>query len=377
MTPTDIKIATFSDPGFAGRPGLNQELFDTADVFAAWCNDRGGINGRKITVDKKDAALTQVQAKMVEACADDFMMVGGGAVFDQDGVETRLKCLMPDIAGYAVSPENRGSDLLVQPVPNSVKEIPIGDLKWLEGKFPKGARRSTACSPATSRPPASSATSTTRPRKALGWKQVYKDVYPATGASDWTPYAEALRSAGVEGLIWVGEPENLAKLVVAMNNIGYKPDFIRTDANHYDEKLIDQAGCGAQGQRLRPQHLRAVREREEGLGDGPVPGGVQGLQAGRQEPDLPRAAGLVGLAALRPVGEGVRQRPDPQVRVRQRQEGQSAWTGGGLHAETDPKTGGTQDCFALEQATPNGFVLAKIKPTDGIFKCDAPRASTS
>jgi hypothetical protein len=28
--------------------------------------------------------------------------------------------------------------------------------------------------------------------------------------------------------------------VVAMNNIGYAPKFIRTDANHYDEKLIDR-----------------------------------------------------------------------------------------------------------------------------------------
>ena len=35
VTPAEIKIGTISDPGFAGRPGLNQELFDTATVFAA------------------------------------------------------------------------------------------------------------------------------------------------------------------------------------------------------------------------------------------------------------------------------------------------------------------------------------------------------
>src|SRR5207342_3168039 len=70
-TPTEIKIATLSDPGFVGRPGLNQELFDTADVFAAWCNDRGGINGRTIAVDKLDAALTNTKAQMTTACAQD------------------------------------------------------------------------------------------------------------------------------------------------------------------------------------------------------------------------------------------------------------------------------------------------------------------
>ena len=52
----------------------------------------------------------------------------------------------------------------------------------------------------------------------------------------------------------------------------------------------------------------------------------------------------------------------------------STWNGGGLHAETDPKTGGTQDCFALEQATPNGFVLAKINPNNGIFRCDGAKS---
>src|SRR4051812_24671457 len=31
VTPTEIDISTFSDPGFAGRPGLNQELFDAAE----------------------------------------------------------------------------------------------------------------------------------------------------------------------------------------------------------------------------------------------------------------------------------------------------------------------------------------------------------
>ena len=78
------EIVPLADPPDAGGElwlALPREPLSTADVFAAWCNDRGGINGRKIEVDKKDSALTQVQAKMTEACADDFMMVGGGAVF--------------------------------------------------------------------------------------------------------------------------------------------------------------------------------------------------------------------------------------------------------------------------------------------------------
>src|SRR5688572_18450667 len=45
VTSDEIQIGTISDPGFVGRPGLNQELFDASHVFVDWCNEAGGING--------------------------------------------------------------------------------------------------------------------------------------------------------------------------------------------------------------------------------------------------------------------------------------------------------------------------------------------
>jgi hypothetical protein len=49
----------------------------------------------------------------------------------------------------------------------------------------------------------------------------------------------------------------------------------------------------------------------------------------------------------------------------------TAWTGGGLHAETAPGTTGATQCFALERATPDGFELVKdTEPNDGIYNCD-------
>ncbi|MBK5289931.1 MAG: ABC transporter substrate-binding protein, partial [Acidimicrobiia bacterium] len=141
VTPDSIRVATFSDTGFAGRPGLNQEFFDTAEVFAEWCNAKGGINGRSIVVDERDAALTNVQARMVESCQEDFTMVGGGATFDADGVDTRLKCLLPDIAGFVASVKARGADLLVQPEPNALTSLQVGNLRYLGKKFPAATSR--------------------------------------------------------------------------------------------------------------------------------------------------------------------------------------------------------------------------------------------
>ncbi len=376
VTPTEIKIATFSDPGFAGRPGLNQELFDTADVFSAWCNDRGGINGRKIVVDKKDAALTNTKARMTEACANDFMMVGGGAVFDQDGVETRLKCLLPDIAGYVVSPQARGADLLVQPVPNSIKSLGVGAMNYMAAKFPQDKDHFGVLTGDISTTKIV-ADQDAEAAKAAGWKIVYNDQYPAAGVTDWTPYAQGIKSAGVKGLIWVGEPENLAKLMKAMKNINYKLDFIRTDANHYDQKLISIAGDAlsddnvyvqsafyplekANKSNATGQYLEAFKDYK--------PDGKSNTYLGLQA----WSAWLLFAQAAKACGNDLTRKCmyDNAKKV-------TSWTGGGLHATTDPGAGASSDCYTLEQATPSGFKLVTgTKPNDGIFNCSPKNVYT-
>ena len=368
VTPTEIKIATLSDPGFVGRPGLNQELFDTADVFSAWCNDRGGINGRKIAVDKRDAALTETKAQMTASCAEDFMTVGGGTVFDQDGVKTRLACLMPDIAGYAVSPEARGADLLVQPVPNSVTTLPSGDLKWLQKKFPDGAKNYGVLTGdvATTRVVADQ---THEMADSLGWHNVYNDVYPSLGVQDWTPYAQNLQSKGVKGLIWVGEPEFLAKLLQAMNNIGYKPDFIRTDANHYDAKLIDNGQDAIKDN----VYIRSVFYPFEQAKAGTAT--KQYLDAFAQyKPDGKNRTylGLQAFSAWLLFAQSAKECGNDLTRkcVYDNAKKVTSWTGGGLHGEQNPGAGTPPTCFTVEVATPNGFKLADVQPNRGIFHCN-------
>jgi ABC-type branched-subunit amino acid transport system substrate-binding protein len=374
VTPTEIKIATFSDVGFSGRPGLDQEFFDTADVFSKWCNDRGGINGRKIVVDKRDAALTNTKAQMTTSCGEDFMMVGGGAVFDQDGVRTRLSCLMPDISGFVVSPEARGADLVVQPVPNSVTTLPNGDLKWLQKKYPDGVKNFGILTGdvATTRIVAEQTKELTN---ALGWKKVYDDVYPSFGPSDWTPYAQGLKSAGVKGLIWIGEPEFLAKLLLAMQNIGYSPEFIRTDANHYDKKLIDNGGTAiksnvfirsaffpfedAKGGNATQQYLDAFRQYS--------PAGKNRTYLGLQA----FSSWLLFAQAAKACGNNLTRKCvyDNAKKV-------TTWDGGGLHSKQNPSTGNAGICFTIEQATPNGFQRPNVSPNDGIFNCDAKNVYT-
>jgi ABC-type branched-subunit amino acid transport system substrate-binding protein len=376
VTPTEIKVATFSDPGFAGRPGLNQEFFDTADVFAAWCNERGGINGRKIVVDKKDAALTNVKAKMTEACANDFAMVGGGAVFDQDGVETRLQCLLPDIAGFVVSIKARGSDLLVQPVPNSVKTLQVGAMNYLGKKFPEAVDKAGALTGDLSTTKAVM-DQQVEAAEAAGWKFVYNDQYPAAGATDWTPYAQQIKSSGVKGLFWVGEPENLAALTKALKNIGYKLDFIRTDANHYDQKLIEIAADALSDENVYVQSgFYPFEKAKSSNATG------QYLDAFKQyKPDGKNRTnlGLQAWSSWLLFAQAAKECGNDLTRTCLYDNAKKVtdWTGGGLHAATDPGSGESGDCVAVQIATPTGFKLATdTKPNDGIYQCSPKNVYT-
>jgi ABC-type branched-subunit amino acid transport system substrate-binding protein len=368
VTPTEIDISTFSDPGFAGRPGLNQELFDAADVFSKWCNDRGGINGRKIVVNKRDAALTNVTARMAEACREDFMTVGGGAVFDQDGVKVRLECLMPDIAGYVVSPDARGAELTAQPIPNPVDRVGNGLYKYLQEKFPAGSKAFGVITPDL--PSTREAGNQNKDVvDALGWKKVYDDVFPSLGPTSWTPYAQALKSAGVKGLIWVGEPEFLAKLIQAMNDINYSPDFISINANNYDRGLIENAGAALKNNVYMSTPFVPFEEAEPGSAtDQYLDAFAEYLPEGKAH----AAYGAQAFSAWLLFAQAAKACGDDLTRkcVYEKAKQVTDWTGGGLHAPQNVRANRVSECITVVQATTRGFVRVKdLDESEGIFHC--------
>jgi ABC-type branched-subunit amino acid transport system substrate-binding protein len=369
VTPTRIEIGTFADPGFSGRPGLDQELFDAADVFSKWCNAAGGINGRTIVVDRHDSALTNVKARMTEACAKDFFLVGGGAVFDNDGVATRLQCLLPDIPGYVVTPEARGADLVVAPLPNPNGTLGIGDYRYLGKRFPS-ARAHVGILTGDVSTTILVGKQAEEAAKKLGWGIVYNDRYPAVGAASWAPYAQAMKDKGVEGLIWVGEPENLAKLESDMRDIGFAPRWIRADTNHYDRKLID-VGNGAVADTFIPSSFVPFEQASKSpalrqylaafarYAPGTNAKALLGAQAWSAWLLFARAAGACGADLTR------RCVYDNAERIHE-------WTGGGLHAPTDPGANRGNGCFLLLEAGSRGFQILDVQANQGIYNC-SPR----
>ena len=308
VTADSIQVSTFSDPGFTGRLGLNQEMFDTAEAFTSWCNEHGGINGRKIVLKERDAKLTEFQQRVIEACDEgDFMSVGGGAVFDDTGQTDRLACGLPIVYGYAVTATAADADLAIQPIPNPGNQQPIGAMKYLEKAFPgstdavgifTGAIETTQVVAARNK----------EAMTQLGWKTVYEGTYNPQGEPTWRPFLEPMRNNGVKGLYWVGEPTNLSKLLSEAASLGIKFDWILTDANHYDAQ-VTSVGDAADGTYVRTAFYPFLdpAAAAENPASAAVPRPHRPVRPGRQDRE-PRRAGPVVLAAVRQGRERMRRR---------------------------------------------------------------------
>jgi len=366
VTTKDITVGTFADPGFPGRPGLDQELFDTAEVFSKWCNAAGGINGRKIVVDQHDSALFDVQARMVEACSKDFFLVGGGAVFDNQGVKTRLSCLLPDIPGYVVTAEARGADLKVEPLPNPIQNIAVGEYRWLGKRYPATTKHVgiiTGDLPTT----VTVAKQAAEAVKKLGWDVVYDDQYPAAGPSSWAPYAQAMKDKGVQGVIWVGEPENLAKLETDMKDINFAPQWVRADTNHYDQKLLDVGGDAIANTYI-PSSFVPFEQASTS------PAMQQYLDAFAKYKPGAKAKALLGAQAWSAwllFAEAAKQCGSDLTRkcVYDHARTVSNWTGGGLHAPTGPGANKGSQCFTLLEGGGGRFRVVNVGQDATGFAC--------
>jgi ABC-type branched-subunit amino acid transport system substrate-binding protein len=367
VTSDSIKLATLSDAGAVIRPGLNQELFDAADVFSKWCNALGGINGRKIEVVKEDAALFNYPAKMADACQKNvFFIVGGGAAFDETGERARLECLLPSVPGYVASPTARDGDLVVQPVPNPNTGMGNGQFRWLKQKYPDSVDHMGVLSadvPVTK----TISDQTQEAAESLGFTTVYSDVYPAAGQVSWAPYVAGMKDKGVKGLLYTGEPEGLAALEQAMVEQSFQPEWITAQANLYDERLVKIGGNAIENTYI----VTTFTPFEDAPSN---PALEQYLDLFKQYLPNGKAKALLGVqgfSAWLLFAQAAKQCGADLTRacVYDNLEKVHQWTGGGLHAQTDPGAGTPSDCYALIEASASGFKLAKITTTDGIYNC--------
>jgi ABC-type branched-subunit amino acid transport system substrate-binding protein len=247
VTDTSITIAYGDDAGFQQSPGLNHEMSDAVKAMIAWCNDQGGINGRKVVGNYYDAAITQVNNAMTEACqGENFALVGEGWALDSAQEQVRLGCQLPAFPAYSVSPQFANADMMFAAVPNPVDYQPITEANWYAKQHPDKAAKIGAIYGNFA------ATADTMDKARSTWPQVgaqFLDCqiqYNIAGEADWKPFAQSMKDCGAEAVYFVGSPyPNFENLLEAADQLDYHPDWL-LEANFYDKQLAswNQNGLG-------------------------------------------------------------------------------------------------------------------------------------
>lgn len=370
ITDTSIEVGTVADPGYTGRLGLNQEIFDAATAFVTWCNDLGGINGKELVLNLHDAKIVEYQPVMEQACQTDFALVGAGAVQDNLWPEVGAACGLIDIAGFSVTPQKAGlvgDDLIakrsVQAIPNAGDQVAVGANLLVSDEFPDAAATTGWVYGDLQ------TLVTTYERYRRGWESighttVSNQAYAILGESNWQPFAIALQEAGVEFFSFVGEGENLAQLQRAMVEIGYTPAVTLQETNFYDQEYLDAAADAADGTFVRTvlwpfeeadqnpatqqylDNVAAVDGKVAVLGAQSTSAWLLFARAAKAcdlQDDLTRSCVLENAAAV------------------------EEWDGGGLHATTNPSGNLASDCVIVLRIVDGAFT--RWAPETG-YACD-------
>ena len=353
VTDDKIAIGFGDDAGFTNSPGLNHEMSDAMRAMIKWCNDQGGILGREIDGRYYDAKITEVNNVMLEACRDVFMLVGEGWALDSAQEATRLGCDLPAVPTYSVSPEFANAPLMFQPVPNPVDYTSVEIAAAMAEKFPaKIKKNATKDKVLSSYPP-------------FGFEFLNcAQEYNIAGEPDWRPFAQKLKECGAEIVYWTGSPNpNFRNYLDAAAQVDFQPIYL-VDANFYDQAFAawNKDGNGdnvyireayvpleeAGSNKATQDYLDIVRAN-----------GGDVNQLGQQA----ASAFLLWATQAKACGSEL-----TRACMLDKLSMVDTWTGGGMHAETNPGKNMPPECGLVLKLT--GTKFARFYPAKG-YDCAA------
>jgi hypothetical protein len=371
VTDSTIRVGTMADPGAALTPGLEQEYFDVALAFTKWCNAAGGINGRRILLDRYDAKLFDGAARILDACQRDFMLVGNGNALDAPDVRPRLACKLGEIPALSISPEAVKAGLQVQATVSNVPGVyAVGPLKALLAAYPFADPKLAI---------GSSNLASLSPQGVYA-KQAYASIGVKIAAvqekpglvTNFRPYMEQLRLAGATAYTELAAVDPGPE-VTAMNDVGWHPSFALWGIQFYDPKSVAAARAIA----FPPSYVALGALPAELVDDFPVLQQIRAIMTGAIK--NPRYTSFTGLA-ISAWTLWAKSATDCGAHLTQscvlaKAGSHSKWTSGGFFPphSTVPGHETQSPCFLLMKLTPSGFVYDRkaTAPTSGPFNCRA------
>ncbi|WP_334142570.1 ABC transporter substrate-binding protein [Rhabdothermincola sp.] len=355
VTDTEIKVVTIADPGGA-KPGLNQGVFDSMKAFEKWCNEQGGINGRKLKVELRDAKLSEYQAQVKYGCENALALVGSMGVLDQTGAQDQVDCGLPNVAAAAVSPEQTGADFTFQPLPNPVDSYLVGPAQWVARTYPDVIKNAAALRTKLSITEIQS-NRLIEAYKTVGFNFTYVDS-ANIGETNWAPLVLSMKNQGVTYMTLTSSFEEIIPLQRTMDQQGLHP-VVELEANFYNLKYPQQAGSVADGTFVR----LTTWPFEEADQNPAMAEYLRALKAAvpNAEPELlgvqAWSAALLWATAVKELGSDV-----TRAGLIEKLSQIHQWDGGGLHGTSDPGANKPAPCYIIMKVEGGGFVRQYPKP---------------
>ncbi len=370
VTSASITIGYGDDAGYPGAPGLDHELSDAVRALIKWCNQQGGINGRQLTGQYYDAKITEVNNVMLSACKQVFMLVGEGFALDGSGEAVRQGCGLPAVPAYAVSSDFANAPLMYQGVPVPVDRFPAELAVQLDRAFPEKVTK-TAFMYANFASTQETAEKVRQTYPKFGFQFLgCPQLFNIQGEPDYKPFIQKLKTCGAQVVYYLGAAEpNLQNILDAAAQLDYHPIWL-SELNIYDRAMAEwnTAGNGdnvyvrsafvpveeASVNRAVNDYVRIVR-----ADGGDV--SVLGEEA--------TSSFLLWAAAARSCGSEL-----TRTCVLHALSNVHQWTGGGLHATTDPGSNLPPTCGMALKLDGTRWIQA-MPATIGTFDCSPGSAA--
>ena len=366
ITEDTILIGTGDDRGYAAAPGLNAEIGEAVEAFAAKCNELGGINGRMIEVNNYDAAILAVNAAMTQACEDEvFMLVGQGWSLDASQEEIRLGCDLATVPTYSVSAAFAHGPMMIQPLPNPADRYHTGIAAMLTELFPEKVTSAATMFGNYS------ATIETKDKVLVaypteGWQFGASLEYNIGGEDDWTPFILQLKEAGSQVVYFSGSCLPNYQAVMQAAAVNEVEIITALEANFYDKNCANANTDGAMdGSYVKMVFIpfeeadvnKATQDYIDVLTEAGGGTSLLGMQA--------TSAFLLWAQAAKDCGADLTRQCILDTIATYEE-----WTAGGLHAPSNPASNDPVECGVLVELVGTEYV--RVHPEEpGTFDCES------
>ncbi|MEW2352208.1 ABC transporter substrate-binding protein [Spirillospora sp. NPDC029432] len=366
ITDKEITIGFGDDRGFPQAPGLSKEMGDAVKAMIDWCNEQGGINGRKIKGNQYDAAMTQSVKVMQQSCKQDFMMVGQGFAMDEAAEQYRVGCKLPTVAGFAIGPNVTMGPMKYEALPYPVDMLNIGGIKIGKDRIP-AFKDKTDLLLSTSPAVTTGTNKIAAAMKKSGVEPLNCGVrLNDKGESNYMPFAQKIKECGAE-VLWTSDSPDPGQfsLLESIERAGLKPNYV-FEATWYSSAVAGWNKAGA-GNNI---HIGMMFQPFENAGK--VPAVKQYMDLVNAQKGKVALLGMQATSSFLLWAQSAQKCGSDLTRqcVINELSKVHEWTGGGLHAPSDPGNNKPASCALMVKL--NGSKYEQVHPKNvGEFECGA------